>query len=143
MVVQQHAGQITSDAGLLPVRQFDQRWRFTERLAACLTDALSDRVQSLLSMVRQRRVRHRRGQRGLQRPRLRGTSRVFKMVAGRPPDGDPLASQPTLSRFENGVTDADFRRLVDFTVATGGRAAGGGQPGRAAGVGHARPGCHR
>jgi len=44
---------------------------------------------------------------------------VFKMIADRGPDGDPLASQPTLSRFENGVADADFRRLVDFTVATG------------------------
>ena len=34
VVVQPHAGQITSDAGLLPIRQFDQRWRYTERMAS-------------------------------------------------------------------------------------------------------------
>ena len=31
LIVQRHHGQITSDAGLLPIRQLDQRWRFTER----------------------------------------------------------------------------------------------------------------
>ena len=44
---------------------------------------------------------------------------VLKMVAGRAADGDPLAGQPTLSGFENGAADADVRRPVDFTVATG------------------------
>ena len=29
---------LTSDAGLLPVRQFDERWRFTERFADALVD---------------------------------------------------------------------------------------------------------
>ena len=26
LVVQRHQGQITSDAGLIPIRQFDDRW---------------------------------------------------------------------------------------------------------------------
>ena len=119
VVVQRHAGQITSDAGLLPVRQFDQGWRFTERLAACLTDALPGRVQSLLSMVRQRVFGIIAGYEDCNDHDLLRDEPVFKMIADRSPEGDPLASQPTLSRFENGVTDADFRRLVDFTVATG------------------------
>ena len=119
VVVQQHVGQITSDAGLLPVRQFDEGWRFTERLAACLTDALPGRAQSLLSMVRQRVFGIIAGYEDCNDHDQLRDEPVFKMVADRPPDGDPLASQPTLSRFENGVTDADFRRLVDFTVATG------------------------
>lgn len=38
LVVQRHAGQISSDAGLLPIRQLDQRLRYTERLIAGLTD---------------------------------------------------------------------------------------------------------
>jgi hypothetical protein len=119
VVVQQHAGQITSDAGLLPVRQFDQGWKFTERLAACLTDVLPDRVQSLLSMVRQRVFGIIAGYEDCNDHDQLRDEPVFKMIADRAPDGDPLASQPTLSRFENGVADADFRRLVDFTVATG------------------------
>ena len=54
IVVQPSEGQICSDAGLLPLRQFDQRWNFTARLANCLHDPKPDREQSLLSMVRQR-----------------------------------------------------------------------------------------
>jgi hypothetical protein len=38
---------------------------------------------------------------------------VFKLVAGRSPDGADLASQPTLSRFENAVSVKSLRRLRD------------------------------
>ena len=41
---------------------------------------------------------------------------VFKLLAGRLPDGDDLASQPTLSRFENAVTIPDLWRLRDVLV---------------------------
>jgi len=44
---------------------------------------------------------------------------VFKLIAGRRPTGDGLASQPTLSRFENSVTPAMLQRLIDFNIATG------------------------
>jgi hypothetical protein len=119
VVVQQHVGQITSDAGLLPVRQFDQGWKFTQRLAQCLADVLPERVQSLLTMVRQRVYGIIAGYEDCNDHDHLRDEPVFKLIADRSPDGDPLASQPTLSRFENGVTDADFRKLVDFTVATG------------------------
>ena len=45
VVVQQHQGQISSDAGLLPLRQFDQRWKFTERMIQCFVDSNPDRPQ--------------------------------------------------------------------------------------------------
>ena len=47
---------LTSDAGLLPVRQFDDRIRLTEQFAAALPDPRGPRLtrQPLLSMVRQR-----------------------------------------------------------------------------------------
>src|SRR5512135_3023785 len=47
---------LTSDAGLLPVRQFDERIRLTEQFAAALDDRRDPALtqQSLLSMVRQR-----------------------------------------------------------------------------------------
>jgi Transposase DDE domain group 1 len=41
---------------------------------------------------------------------------VFKLLADRSPDDDDLASQPTLSRFENAVTIADLFRLRDAFV---------------------------
>ena len=47
---------LTSDAGLLPVRQLDQHIRLTEQFAAALDDRRDPALtrQSLLSMVRQR-----------------------------------------------------------------------------------------
>jgi hypothetical protein len=42
---------------------------------------------------------------------------VFKLIAKRLPDDDPLASQPTLSRFENLATPQVCTRPVKHTFA--------------------------
>src|SRR5262249_17982265 len=39
------------------------------------------------------------------------TDPVFKLLADRSPDGDDLASQPTLSRFENAINIQSLKRL--------------------------------
>ena len=42
---------------------------------------------------------------------------AFKLMAGKAPEsGTDLASQPTLSRFENRVTAKDLRRLSDWLL---------------------------
>jgi len=41
---------------------------------------------------------------------------AFKLLADRLPEGPDLASQPTLSRFENAVSSADLWRLRDVLV---------------------------
>jgi hypothetical protein len=41
---------------------------------------------------------------------------VFKVVAGRSPKGNDLASQPTLSRFENAIDVKSLGRLQEFLV---------------------------
>ena len=38
---------------------------------------------------------------------------VFKLVADRSPEDDHLASQPTLSRFENAISIQSLKRLRD------------------------------
>jgi len=119
IVVQQHHGQITSDAGLLPVRQFDKNWKFTDRLAACLNDLLPGRAQSLLSMIRQRIFGIIAGYEDCNDHDALRDEPVFKLIADRLPEGEPLASQPTLSRFENGVLPGELLKLVDFTIQTG------------------------
>ena len=116
VVVQRHPGQITSDAGLLPARQFDAAWRYTDRMAGCLTDARPDRRQSLASMLRQRVFGIVAGYADCDDHRA---DPVFKFVADdRGRDGAVLASQPTLSRFEDDVLPADLLRLAAFHVAT-------------------------
>jgi hypothetical protein len=119
VVVQRSAGQISSDAGLLPLRQFDQRWRYTERMARCLEDPRPSPEQTLPMMLRQRLFGILAGYEDCNDHDTLRSDPIFKLVSGRLPDEQPLASQPTLSRFENLATPAVLQRLIDFTIATG------------------------
>lgn len=119
VVVQQHPGQISSDAGLLPLRQFDQRWDYTARMAQCLEDPNPDRQHSLLSMLRQRFFGILAGYEDCNDHDTLRDDPIFKLVAGKLPEDDALASQPTLCRFENLITPAVLQKLIDFNIATG------------------------
>ena len=119
IVVQPSAGQISSDAGLLPIRQFDARWNYTGRMAACLSDPAPGRGQSLVSMLRQRIYGVLAGYEDCNDHDTLRDDPIFKLIAGRLPEDDALASQPTLSRFENLATPQVLLKLIDFTIATG------------------------
>jgi hypothetical protein len=119
VVVQRSAGVLTSDAGLLPIRQFDQRWLYTQRMAACLADPKPQREQSLVSMLRQRIFGILAGYEDCNDHDTLRDDPLFKLIADRLPEDDALASQPTLSRFENLATPAVLQKLIDFTIATG------------------------
>jgi hypothetical protein len=109
---------LTSDAGLLPVRQFDQGVRLTEQFAAVLGDRRNPVFvqQSLLSMVRQRIYGILADYEDQNDHDSLRSDPIFKLIADRLPDGPDLASQPTLSRFENAVSIADLWRLRDVLV---------------------------
>lgn len=119
VVVQRSAGQMSSDAGLLPLRQFDQRWKYTARMADCLHDPKPNREQTLDSMLRQRLFGILAGYEDCNDHDTLRDDPVFKLIAGRLPQDKALASQPTLSRFENLATPAVLQKLIDFTIATG------------------------
>jgi len=123
IVVRPSAGQITSDAGLLPIRQFDARWRYTRRMAACLGEGLADtscrRTHPFELMLRQRLFGIIAGYEDCNDHDTLRDDPVFKLVAGRLPEGNALASQPTLSRFENTPEPRVLNRLIDFHIATG------------------------
>jgi Transposase DDE domain group 1 len=109
---------LTTDAGVLPIRQFDQQIRLTEQFAAALHDPRNPILveQSLLSMVRQRIFGILAGYEDQNDHDTLRTDPTFKLIADRLPDGADLASQPTLSRFENNVSIADLWRLRDAFV---------------------------
>jgi Transposase DDE domain group 1 len=119
IVVQPHEGQITSDAGLLPVAQFDDRWGYTRRMAACLQDGRADPTHGVLQMLRQRLYGILADYEDCNDHDALRDEPVFKLVAGKLPDDAALASQPTLSRFENAVTIPMLHELVGFLVRTG------------------------
>src|SRR3954447_24953236 len=109
---------LTSDAGLVPVRQFDERIRLTEQVAAALDDRRDPSLtrQSLLSMVRQRVYGILADYEDQNDHDTLRSDPGFKLIADRLPDGPDLASQPTLSRFENAVSIPDLWRLRDMFV---------------------------
>jgi hypothetical protein len=121
LVVQRHEGQLTSDAGLIPVRQFDQRRRYTERMAECLAgcDGRARCDHSVLQMLRQRLYGIVAGYEDCNDHDDLRDDPVFKLVAGRLPADAPLASQPTLCRFENALLVPALHKLLDFLIATG------------------------
>jgi hypothetical protein len=119
IVVQSRPQPVSGDAGLLPIRQFDHRWRYTQRLAGCLVDRRCDPDHAQIEMTRQRLYGILAGYEDCNDHDTLRDEPVFKLVAGRQVDDDPLASQPTLSRFENSATCAELQRLIDFLIDTG------------------------
>src|SRR5205807_2737245 len=119
LVVQRHQGQISSDAGLLPLAEFDQRLGYTAALARCLDDGKTGREHSILSMLRQRFYGVLAGYEDCNDHDTLRDDPVFKLVAGRLPQDEALASQPTLSRFENLIDAATIQKLIDFLINTG------------------------
>jgi hypothetical protein len=108
-------GPLTSDAGLLPIRQFDEQIRVTEQFAAALEDKRDPKFieQPLLSMVRQRIFGILADYEDQNDHDTLRSDPIFKIIAGRLPDDPDLSSQPTLSRFENSVSIPDLWRLRD------------------------------
>ena len=107
-------GQISSDAGLLPLRAFDQRHGLTRDLAKCLTDFREEERtrHSVLSLFRQRLYQIIAGYEDANdADRLRHDP-AFQILADQPL-GTPLGSQPTLSRWENSPAPRDLLHLQD------------------------------
>jgi hypothetical protein len=104
-------GQITSDAGLLPLRAFDERHHLTRDWAALLSDPRQDdrvRHHSLL-LLWQRIYRIVAGYEDANdADRLRDDP-LLQIVADQKL-GDALGSQPTLSRWENAPSARDLVR---------------------------------
>jgi Transposase DDE domain group 1 len=118
IVVEINPAPLSSDAGLLPIRQLDQRLGFTRQLAAALQDPRDpDLIEhSVLDMLRMRLYGILAGYEDQNDHDALRRDPVFKLLADRLPTDPDLASQPTLSRFENAVTIADLKRLRDVLI---------------------------
>jgi Transposase DDE domain group 1 len=116
--VEDSAAPLSSDAGLLPVRQFDGQIRLTEQFAAAIEDGRDPTFtkQTVLTMVRQRIFGILADYEDQNDHDTLRADPVFKLIADRLPDDPDLASQPTLSRFENAVSIPDLDRLRDVLV---------------------------
>ena len=118
ILVEERDVEVSSDAGILPLRQFDHQIGYTDRFIACLNDARDpERTHhTVAEMLRQRFFGLIAGYEDCNdHDSLRGDP-VFKLVAGKAPQRRDLASQPTLSRFENAIDIPSLWRLHDFLL---------------------------
>jgi len=109
-----NGGEISSDAGLLFLREVEERIGLISKMA----DSLRDRrhpgyVQhQLLELFRQRIFQIAGGyEDGNDSNELREDP-IMKIACERLPEGEPLASQPTISRFENSLSRTDLYRIA-------------------------------
>ena len=119
LVVKRSDVEMTSDAGLLPIREFDRNWRITERMIECLSDKRTRCDHSIAEMLRQRLFGILADYEDCNDHDDLRSDPAFKIIAGRTPNDDPLASQPTLSRFENSITPRMLEALRELLVTTG------------------------
>jgi hypothetical protein len=109
---------LTSDAGLLPLRQFDECIGLTKQFASVLHDPRDSELidHSFLDMTRMRIFGILAGYEDQNDHDTLRTDPVFKLIAERSPNDADLASQPTLSRFENQIDAPSLKRLRNLFV---------------------------
>ncbi len=96
-------GQLSSDGGLLALREVEHRLGIADRLAACIDDPRApERVRhGVAAILRFRMLMIAAGyEDGNDADGLRHDP-VFKLALDQLPDGAALCSQPTISRLEN------------------------------------------
>src|SRR3954452_15891037 len=103
VVAQFDGGLLSSDGGVLALREVEQRLRVADRIAACIKDprAPDQITHTLADIIRFRLLMIAAGyEDGNDASDLRRDP-LFKMALDRAPSDRELCSQPTLSRLEN------------------------------------------
>jgi hypothetical protein len=118
VVVVPSTEQVSSDAGLLPFRELDERLGLARQFAEALEDRRNESYvdHSLLEMVRMRVYGILADYADQNDHDVLRSDPVFKLLCDRSLRDDDLASQPTLSRFENAVEASSFFRLRDVLL---------------------------
>jgi hypothetical protein len=112
-------GAISSDGGLLLLREADRRLGLTRMLAACVQDRrdpsrISHGIEEMLLF---RIMAIACGHEDADDCDALRNDPLFKLAAGRLPEsGAPLCSQPTMSRFENMPTRMGAARMTAMMV---------------------------
>ena len=96
-------GCLSSDAGVLVLREIEQRMGVAERLAGCIDDprAQAQVVHGLADMIRFRMLMISSDYEDGNDATAMRSDPAFKLAQDVLPSGPDLASQPTLSRLEN------------------------------------------
>src|SRR6267142_6774269 len=108
-------GRLSSDAGLVLLKDIDDQLGLTRALAAVLADARDVRRIHFTpdDLLKQRIFQIAAGYEDANDANTLRHDPIFKLLLDRLPEtGAPLASQPTLSRFENRVSRTELYRMA-------------------------------
>lgn len=112
-------GDISSDGGLLFVRQLDDRLGISQRIAEALDDRRDARytTHTIETLIRQRVYQLIAGYEDCNDATTLRHDAIFKISCDRSLDAsEDLASQPTLSRLENSLRRTELYRLSELLV---------------------------
>ena len=106
-------GELSSDAGLLPLALADQKLRLTALMAETIEDLRDPRKvrHQVLALLRERVYLIAAGYVDANDAQTMRHDPLLKAAVQQNPSDDPLAGQSTLSRFENSVERTDLLRL--------------------------------
>ena len=118
LLVDFDGGEITSDAGLLLVREADDSLCLVKGLSNCILDERDQRYinHDMLTLLRQRIYQIVAGYEDCNDADVVKRDPSLKAACDRLLSDDDLASQPTLSRLENAVTIKDIYKLGEYFV---------------------------
>src|SRR5712671_3805670 len=108
-------GRLSSDAGLVLLKDIDDQLGLTHSLAAVLSDPRDPRRVHFThhDLLKQRVFQIAAGYEDANDANTLRHDPIFKLLLDRLPEtGAPLASQPTLSRFENRVSRTELYRMA-------------------------------
>ena len=119
LTVDFEGGEITSDAGLLLIRQADDSLRLMEVLAGSIEDHRDKRYadHSMVELLRQRVYQVVAGYEDCKDANLLRKDAALKAACDRLLSDDAFASQPTLWRLENAVRSKDLYRIAEQFLA--------------------------
>lgn len=114
VVVKFDEERVSSDAGAVVLKSIDERLGLSERLTKCLRDSRQGGkvVHAIAELLRQRVFGIACGYPDANDSARLAEDPVHKLLLGRDPvSGTSLASQSTLSRFENSVSRSELYRM--------------------------------
>ena len=108
-------GEVSSDAGVLFLREVERRMKLLDRVAKVLHDRRHPGYtrHSLLDMLKQRVFQIACGYEDADDADTLRDDPALKMACEKLPEDAALASQPTLSRLENAVSRTDLYRIAE------------------------------
>jgi hypothetical protein len=117
LVVDFAGGELTSDAGLVLLREFDEVWGLTKDVVARIEDQRDRRyiTHDVAELLRQRVYQIAAGYEDVNDATALRTDPTFQTIAARG-DAMALGSQPTLSRFEHALEWSSIRRLTNVGI---------------------------